>query len=409
MLNTADTRFKQEEFEAFLDTFEQVFCRFICYDQTLRLTYVSGAIYGWTGCAPSAFIAHQRNWLDWVHPADRTILLDTVEQARRQHEGFVIDYRLIGEPVRIIRHTARYAGRENGHGADLWNGFLEDITAFRRTQNDLERSQLLQNMGRLSAGIAHEINTPIQFIGDNLHFLAEAWEALCAQYRHLLEIVRQAALEPTTNAASQAGMSFILTEAPDAIRQSLDGIERISALISAMRDFSHLDERRMAAVDLNRAVQSVLTLLRNELKYTVDVQTELDPSLPEVYCSVDEISQAIINLLINAGDSIKEKIEKGLYRRGQISVRTRAMDEWVEISISDDAMGIPADIQPHIFERFFTTKRYTDAKGTGQGLAMVKAIVEQHHRGKLTFQTEIGQGTTFMLQIPVGGSAQKED
>ncbi len=239
--------------------------------------------------------------------------------------------------------------------------------------------------------------------------MAEAWEALCAQYRHLLEIVRQAALEPTTNAASQAGMSFILTEAPDAIRQSLDGIERISALISAMRDFSHLDERRMAAVDLNRAVQSVLTLLRNELKYTVDVQTELDPSLPEVYCSVDEISQAIINLLINAGDSIKEKIEKGLYRRGQISVRTRAMDEWVEISISDDAMGIPADIQPHIFERFFTTKRYTDAKGTGQGLAMVKAIVEQHHRGKLTFQTEIGQGTTFMLQIPVGGSAQKED
>ncbi len=408
MSNGADTLEKHHLFEAFLDTLEQVFCRFTCVDAAIRLTYVSRTVYDWTGCKPTTWVTQGRNWLEFVHPAERQTLLHTLAQARDRREGFVIEYRLIGDPVRTVRHTARYVGREHDGSPVFWHGCLEDITAFRRAQSDLERSQLLQNMGRLAAGIAHEINTPIQFIGDNLHFLTEAWEALCLQYRHLLQIVRQAGLEPDLSASSQSDLSFILTEAPDAIRQSLDGIERISTLISAMRDFSHLDERRMATANLNRAISSALTLLRNELKYTVEVQTELDPALPEVFCSVDELSQAIINLLINAGDSIREKIDKGLYRRGRICVRTQKQQEAVEISISDDGMGIPAAIQPRIFERFFTTKRNTEARGTGQGLAMVQAVVERRHRGQLTFHTEVGRGTTFVLRIPIGGPPERE-
>jgi len=262
-------------------------------------------------------------------------------------------------------------------------------------------------MGWLVAGIAHEINTPIQFIGDNLHFLDEAWEALCAYLRAL----KQSTLSPpeaveSANTVNQ-NIDFLLTEAPDAIRQSLEGIERISGLVAAMRDFSRLDERRMAAADLNRAVRSTLTILRNELKYTADVCTELDTSLPEVHCSVDEISRVLLNLLINAGHSIKEKIDKGLFTRGRICVRTQQLDKQIEICVSDDGMGIPDAIRHRIFERFFTTKRDSQTQGTGQGLAMARSIIEEHHHGRLTFESKVECGTTFTIRIPLEESTER--
>ncbi len=411
MLHGADILTAQAEFEAFLDGLDQVFCRCYWLDDAIRLAYVSGSVERWTGVSPSAFVDDGRDWLEQIHPTDRHILPEAIAAAAAEcREAFTVDYRLAaGKAVRIVRHTARRASK--GEGLPVcWNGCIEDITALRQAQKDLERTQLLQNMGRLAAGIAHEINTPIQFIGDNLHFLAEAWEALCLQYRHQQQNLRQAGLECQSGAPGPSELSFILSEAPDAIRQSLEGIDRISTLIAAMRDFSHLDERRMARADLNRIIHSTLTLLRNELKYTVEMKTELDPALSEVYCSTDEISQAMINLLINAGHSIKDKIDKGLYKRGQICVRTRRIDDQAEISIADNGMGIPEDIQPRIFERFFTTKRTNaQVQGTGQGLAMVQSIIQQRHHGQVTFETRLGEGTTFRLRIPFGSPSDREE
>jgi signal transduction histidine kinase len=262
-------------------------------------------------------------------------------------------------------------------------------------------------MGRLVAGIAHEINTPIQFIGDNLHFLEEAWSAISVLFKRLAHKMSPEDKEAVQGKAGTENIDFFFTEVPEAIRQSLEGVDRVSGLVSAMRDFSRLDERRMASADLNRAVRSTLTLLRNELKYTADVQTELDTSLPEVYCSIDEISRVLLNLLINAGHSVKEKIDKGLCSRGTICVRTRRIDQQVEISIADTGMGIPEDIRQRIFERFFTTKRNTQSQGTGQGLAMARSIVEERHHGRIWFETHVGEGTTFFLSIPIGSQRER--
>lgn len=322
-------------------------------------------------------------------------------------DNITVEYRLLeGEHLRYVRHIARQISTDDGLSS-MWIGCIEDITSLRQVQQDFERTQLLQNMGRLVAGIAHEINTPIQFIGDNLHFLTEAWEAMCVHLRTLKQTLPDTQSDDKAVMSSQRDMEFLLTEAPDAIRQSLEGIERVSDMVAAMRDFSHLDERRMAAADLNRAVRSTLTLLRNELKYVADIQTELDVSLTDVYCSIDDISRVLMNLLTNAGQSIKEKIDKGLFTRGLIRVRTRRVDEQIEITVSDNGMGISETIQGRIFERFFTTKRNSDIQGTGQGLAIARTIIEERHHGRITFESENEQGTTFIIRIPQSGSSER--
>jgi PAS domain S-box-containing protein len=402
MMKESCTAAAQGLSEGFLDTLPQVFCRFYAFAQSLRFDYISHAVFDWTGCTPETFVVKGLNWLDQIHPSDRYILLEAMEKAEGHPEGFVVEYRMVctADTVRYVRHMGRCAAMEEGQ-PPMWNGCIEDITPIHQAQQELERSQLLQNMGRLVAGIAHEINTPIQFIGDNLHFLAEAWEAMCLQLRTLKDASPVKDSESRRTSSGWPDMDFLFSEAPDAIRQSLEGIERVSDLVSAMRDFSRLDERRMATADLNRAIHSALTLLRNELKYTADVRTELDPALPEVYCSIDEISRVLMNLLVNAGHSIKEKIDKGLFSRGQICVRTRRVDNLVEIAIIDNGMGIPEAIRQRIFERFFTTKRNSQAHGTGQGLAMARSIIEERHSGRIGFESAVGQGTTFYIRIPL--------
>jgi len=394
--------------EGFLDTLPQVFCRFYRTAEMIRFEYISQAVSNWTGQEPEAFVTEGLNWLERVHPSDRQTLLEAMDRSIGQEGEFIVDYRILDttENVRYIRHTACLVSAGDGQ-MQIWNGCMEDVTPIRQTQQDMERSQLLQNMGRLVAGIAHEINTPIQFIGDNLHFLEEAWAAIGFQFKRLVRVTHQEGENAEPTEAESPDMSFFFSEVPEAIRQSLEGVERVSGLVSAMRDFSRLDERRMASADLNRAVRSTLTLLRNELKYIADVQMLLDPALPEVYCSIDEISRVLLNMLINAGHSVKEKIDNGLFTRGTISVSTRAIDQQVEISITDNGMGIPEDIRQRIFERFFTTKRNTQAQGTGQGLAMARSIVEERHHGHIRFETNVGEGTTFYISIPIGHQSER--
>ncbi len=385
--------------ETFLDVLPQMFCRYYCSATGVWMRYASAAAAVLTGRAPGTITAESFNWLDIVHPSDRQILPHAVAAAAGQEVD--VEYRLcaIGGAIRYVRHTARLLDAQGPQ----WGGVIEDLTAVRQAQQELDRSQMLQNLGRLVAGIAHEINTPVQFIGDNLHFLAEAWETMAAQLRRLIGT----ADTQGGSTLPAADMDFMLTEAPDAIRQSLEGIERISGLVAAMRDFSHMDERRMAPADLNRAVRSALTLLRNELKYVADVRIDADAALPEVYCAIDDISRVLLNLLINAGHSIKEKIDNGLFQRGVITVSTRRLQDLVEIAVADNGMGIPADIQHRIFERFFTTKRNTPTQGTGQGLAMVQTIVQQRHSGRIWFETAPPEGTTFFVRLPIRQKTQE--
>ena len=289
----------------------------------------------------------------------------------------------------------------------------EDITERRAMESDLRQAQKLEGIGQLAAGIAHEINTPTQFVTDNLTFLKESWETalpILETYRRRiagqLSTVSPAAAAELAIPEPSCDLEFIVDEVPRAIAQSLDGARRVANIVRAMKEFSHPDSADKADTDLNRSILSTITVARNEWKYVAEMETNFDESLPPVFCFPGDINQVILNLVVNAAHSIKEKFNG--QQKGKITIRTRARDSFAEVSISDTGMGIPEAIQTRIYEPFFTTKEV--GKGTGQGLALAHSVVVKKHQGKIWFETEAGQGTTFFLQLPIrNASALKED
>jgi signal transduction histidine kinase len=276
---------------------------------------------------------------------------------------------------------------------------------------ELLHGQKLQAIGGLAAGVAHEINTPIQFVGDNLRFLQGAFtelailleqhELLCQEIRHG---VRQPALDAVDQARQKTDLEFLRKEIPVALDQTLDGIGRVATIVKALKIFSHVDSGpQMTPADLNSALESTIVVARNELKYVAEVETKFG-DLPPVVCHLGDLNQVFLNLLINAAHSI-EDVVKGTDKKGHIRVETLIDStpdgDWVEVSISDTGAGIPEEVRGRIFEPFFTTKPM--GKGTGQGLALARAVVVEKHGGTLTFDTVMNHGTTFYIRIPLNG------
>ena len=201
----------------------------------------------------------------------------------------------------------------------------------------------------------------------------------------------------------QVEWDYLRLEIPKAMDQMLDGIKRVATIVRAMKEFSHIDRSpEKTPADLNKALESTLVVARNELKHVAEVETEYG-TLPAVLCHGGDLNQVFLNLLVNAahaiGDVVKQSGTKGL-----ILVRTRQIDDWVEVSIADTGGGIPEEIQGKIFNPFFTTKEV--GKGTGQGLTLARALVVEKHGGTLTFETELGKGTTFYVRLPVNGTPE---
>lgn len=307
-------------------------------------------------------------------------------------------HRLVGITVTPM------GGPERSNGEFLLLG--ADVTERKEKQAQESQARKLQAVGQMAAGIAHEINTPIQFIGDNTQFLHDAFDdlkMLLQQYNHLRERVQtgqpiDSLLRRIEETQETVDLEFLLEEVPTAIDQTMDGVRRVAKIVQAMKDFSRpdVDGRQMA--DLNRALESTLTITHNELKYVADVETDLDPDLPLVVCQVDEINQVFLNLLINARDAIADVVDKGAGQKGKITVTSHREGSEVIIAISDTGTGIPAEIQDRIFDPFFTTKEV--GKGTGQGLSIAYSVVKKHG-GSLTFETRSGQGTTFFIRLPI--------
>jgi signal transduction histidine kinase len=274
-------------------------------------------------------------------------------------------------------------------------------------QAQVSQAQKLESIGQLAAGIAHEINTPTQYIGDNTHFLQDLFaqmSQLLNQYARLLQAVQQHAVTPqlvreVTLATEAADAGYLLKEIPKSIEQTLQGVERVSNIVRAMRDFSHPGTGEKTNVDLNRALESTATVARNEWKYVADLELDLDPRLPAVPCLPGEINQVFLNLIMNAAQAIGDVAGDGPAAKGRIQVRTRAQENWVEIRIQDTGPGIPDHVRSRIFDPFFTTKPV--GKGTGQGLAIARSVVVDKHGGTLRFETEMGQGTTFIVRLPL--------
>jgi PAS domain S-box-containing protein len=280
----------------------------------------------------------------------------------------------------------------------------EDTTERRCLESDLRQAQKLEGIGQLAAGIAHEINTPAQFVTDNLTFLEESW----ATTARLVELYRTAIREsmPATapalavqlaEAERKSDFAFIAEEVPRAIAQSLDGARRVANIVRAMKEFSHPDSVDKTETDLNKGISSTLTIASSEWKFVAEVVTDFDDTLPPVVCYPGEVNQVILNLVVNAAHSIKEKVKDG--EKGRITVCTRWRGQFAEIAVADTGMGIPEEIQARVYEPFFTTKEV--GKGTGQGLAFAHSVIVKKHQGKLWFETEPGRGTVFSIQLPI--------
>jgi len=285
---------------------------------------------------------------------------------------------------------------------------IRDVTERRTMETQLRHAQKLESIGQLAAGIAHEINTPTQYVGDNTRFLQEAFEDLMRVVEKHGELVRAVAeggaaadvAEQARALAEDVDLDYLNQEIPSAIDQSLEGVARVAKIVRAMKEFSHPGGDEKTRLDLNRAIETTITVARNEWKYVAEVETDFDDAISGVACFPGDLNQVVLNIIVNAAHAIAGVVGDGADGKGTIRVTTRRSGQWVEIRISDSGTGIPHDVQPRIFDPFFTTKEV--GKGTGQGLALAYSIVTEKHGGTLTFETEAGKGTTFVIRLPHG-------
>ena len=291
----------------------------------------------------------------------------------------------------------------------LFTIFMRDTSERQLMEAQLAQAQKLESIGQLAAGVAHEINTPIQYVGDNTRFLEESFQNLdrvLTSYDHLTRAAEGAGVlgdevRDVRAAAEQADLEYLHDEIPRAIRQSEEGVERVAAIVKAMKEFSHPGSGEMKAIDLNHAIESTLTVSRNEWKYVADAVTQFDPQLPAVRCLPGEFNQVILNLVVNAAHAIADVKMRGT-TKGRITISTRREGDWAEIRVADTGTGIPESVRSRIFTPFFTTKEV--GRGTGQGLAIARAVIVKKHGGTLEFETEEGKGTTFIIRMPIAGA-----
>lgn len=280
-----------------------------------------------------------------------------------------------------------------------------DITDRKELERQLTHAQKLESIGQLAAGIAHEINTPTQYVSDNTRFIKDSFDDLLTLVERLLEFLETCKTEGGENETTRAidelekeiELEFLREEVPKAIDQSLEGLERISSIVLAMKKFSHPGESGMRPLDINDALENTIMVSRNEWKYVADVETEFDASLDPVLCYPDDLNQVFLNVIVNAAHAIGDKVQ-GTEEKGRITLGTRDLGESVEITIADTGTGIPEGNRTRLFDPFFTTKKV--GKGTGQGLSISYSVVVDKHRGEIFFDSVDGEGTTFHIRIP---------
>jgi PAS domain S-box-containing protein len=291
-----------------------------------------------------------------------------------------------------------------------WRGFLllaADVTERKVMESQLVQAQKLESIGQLAAGIAHEINTPIQYVGDNLRFLKDSFEdmgRLLSEYAKLKDAVTEGggAKGMTDGIAAmeeEVDLHYLCEEIPKAVTQSLGGVERVAKIVRAMKEFSHPGVEEKTAMDINKAIESTIMVCKHEWKYVSDIITDFDPDLPFVPCVPGEFNQVILNLIVNAAHAIADVVGDGSKGKGKITVTTRRAGGFADIRVADTGGGIPDKIREKIFDPFFTTKPV--GKGTGQGLAIAHNVIVDKHKGSITVETEPGKGAMFIVRLPL--------
>lgn len=318
-----------------------------------------------------------------------------IEMVHRRRDG-------TSYPIRLTMQTGRLLDR------DVFVAIGSDLTEQKQLESQLVEAQRLESIGQLAAGVAHEMNTPLQFVGNNISFLSDCSDALF----EVIDLCEsQLASDPTATpleqrraviqeAMERTAFQRIRTEAPKAIAESLEGIDRVLQIVRAMKEFSHPGEGAMVPTDLNRAITSTTTVTRSRWKTTAELELDLEANLPCVTCHGGSLNQVFVNLIVNASDAIADRAEKDpAAPAGRIQIRSRSLGDTVQIEVEDNGNGMPDEVQRRVFDPFFTTKEV--GKGTGQGLSLSHTIITQKHDGSLTVHSIPGEGTIMRIVLPI--------
>jgi PAS domain S-box-containing protein len=315
---------------------------------------------------------------------------------------FIGDLKLVTRSRATIEAEVYHSAIEFGAGSATMINF-RDVTLTKRLELELRQAQKLESIGRLAAGVAHEINTPIQYVGNNAHYLKEMLSdvlSLLDKSRADLRALRQErdgarALEELAAEEELADLEYMRSEGPRSVAAILDGVSRVARIVAAMKSFSHPGSEQATPMNVNQMVEDTLVVAAYELKNTATVTTDL-AQLPPVSGYPGDLNQALLNLVVNAAHAVADR--GAAAEPGSIHISTRADKGQVAISIADNGCGMPPQVQARLFEPFFTTKEV--GRGTGQGLVLVRAVT-QKHGGTIDFESAVGRGTTFVLRLPV--------
>jgi PAS domain S-box-containing protein len=342
-----------------------------------------------------------------MHPDDLTAMLDRHTEVAAVAQTCRVRGDDAGEWTET-EALIEYVTEHDGSRSMVFSA--RDVSERRRLELELRHAQKLDSVGRLAAGIAHEINTPIQFVSDNIRFLDTSFAdlgRLCDAYGDLINTAKDghALAETVSKAAAIADdidIGFVQQEVPLAITQSLDGLDQVAGIVRAMKAFGHPGLDTKSRADLNEAIGHTLVVAANEIDWVADVEIDLG-DLPLVCCHIGDINQVLLNLIVNAAHAIASA-DRG---RGTIKISTRLDGTHAVIEITDTGTGVPPEIADKLFDPFFTTKDV--GTGTGQGLALVRSLVTDRHGGTVNFTTQVGVGTTFTIWLPVDGNEPLPD
>jgi two-component system NtrC family sensor kinase len=294
---------------------------------------------------------------------------------------------------------------------ELQDKLLEEMKERERMVLELQLAQKLESVGRLAAGVAHEINTPIQYVGDSVQFLRSAYDDLIRlldEWKAALVLLPAGEIHDNldnvfSRLTKKFDVDFIRSEMPRAFVRTFDGVERVATIVKAMKEFAHPDTEEQNLADLNHAIETTLLVASNEYKYVAKVHTEF-AAMPGVICNIGELNQVILNLVVNAAHAIHDAGRDA--ETGEIHISTEMAGDFAVIRIRDNGCGIPEEHLSKVYDPFFTTKEV--GRGTGQGLSIAHAILVDKHRGSIDVNSRVGVGTEFVLRIPVGGRTAGE-
>ena len=329
----------------------------------------------------------------------RVLIQRVEESASGGHSAFWV----LEQNIALEKMVAKRTEEINAQKEKLTHA----LTQLQGAQAKLLQAQKLEAIGQLAAGIAHEINTPAQYVSDNTAFAQRAVDGLISALQAAMVVVSAAKqgevpaelIQAAEAAQGKAKTAYLFKQLPRALDQAREGLERIATIVQAMKEFSHPSGAEKCPVNLREAIETTIAVARNEWKYVAEVEVQLPPDLPLVPVLRNEFNQVILNLIVNAAHAIGDVTGGGAEGKGKIQISGRVLGSEVELRVSDTGGGIPEAVRAKVFEPFFTTKAV--GKGTGQGLAIAYSVIVDKHQGSIAFESEIGRGTSFIIALPL--------